>query len=98
MAKFLVLWEVDTTRTPEDQKERQAQWKGFQDLVKKFLKDGVIKEWGQCAGEASGYCIVEGTEVDVTKLTNLYTPFVIFNTSPLLSIDQAMEANESLPG
>jgi hypothetical protein len=46
MAKYMVLWEIDTSRTPEDAKAKKAQHLGLQELVKKHLKEGVVKDWG----------------------------------------------------
>lgn len=62
----MVLWEVDTSRTPEDPKTKKAQLLGFQELVMKQLKEGGIKEWGAFAGELCGYFITEGNEVDLS--------------------------------
>lgn len=98
MAKYLVLWEVELSRTPADQNEKKAQWQVFQALVKEQMSSGMTRDWGQFVGEPAGYSILEGDEVELTKLMNLYTPFIKFTTRPVLSIDQVMEATEALQG
>jgi hypothetical protein len=40
MARYMMLWEVDASRTPEDAKTKKAQLLGFQELVKKQFKEG----------------------------------------------------------
>jgi len=63
MAKYMVLWEADTSRTPEEMKVKKAQLLGFHELLKKQLKEGIIKEWGIFAGEVNGYVIYEGSAI-----------------------------------
>ena len=97
MAKYLVLFEVDTSRTPEDAKAKKAQLLGFDELVMKQLKEGVIKEFGIFAGERSGYVIFEGSAVDLYGLTTMWTPFVEFEAREVITIDEANKANKALP-
>ena len=52
MSKYMILLEMDTSRTPEDLKAKKAQWLGFQEIVMKNVREGVFKEWGQLAGAA----------------------------------------------
>jgi len=47
-------------------------------------------------GERSGYCLVEGSEVDVFKMTQSYTPFVGFSTHPVATLDNIAEVIKSL--
>ena len=91
MAKYLLLWELDRTRTPEDPETRQSQWRSLQDMVVKQLEDGDLKDWGLCLGELKGYCIVEGTDADVSKFTIGYSPYVIFEVKQVQSIQQAID-------
>ena len=97
MAKYMVLWEVDTARTPEDAKEKRAHWLGFQELVKKHLKEGVSKEWGAFAGEMCGYVIFEGNAVDLHTFTAGWVPYVNFEVKELLTIDEVIQATRALP-
>ena len=48
MGKYLMLWEVDTTRLPVNPKERGAGWNALMQMVKQDMKKGTTKDWGVC--------------------------------------------------
>lgn len=96
MAKFILHWEVDPAKTPEDPKERQQQWLQFQDIVVQQMKAGLISDWGANVGELNGYCITEATEIEVHTLTAMWEPFVKFNTRSVLTIEQVSEATKAM--
>ena len=58
----------------------------------------IIKDWGCFVGEGSGYTIVEGSEVDIQKMIQPYTPFCQFSTHPIASFDQINEVVQSMTG
>jgi hypothetical protein len=93
----MALWEVDSNKTPEDPKAKKAQWLRFQEMVQKQLKEGVIKEWGEFAGEMCGYVICEGTAVHIHTVTASWVPFVNFDVRELLTIDEVNKATKALP-
>jgi len=97
MAKYMVLWEVDTSKTPEDPKAKKAQHLGFQELVAKQLREGAIKEWGCFAGEGCGYVIYEGSAVNLQTFNFMWVPFVKFTTREVLTIDEVIKATKALP-
>ena len=97
MARYMVLWEVDTSRTPEDPKAKKAQHLGFQEVVVKHLKEGRIKEYGAFAGETCGYVIIEGSAVDLATRTFMWVPFVKFKVRELLTIDEVIQATKASP-
>jgi len=97
MAKYMVLWEVDTSRTPEDAKAKQAQLLGFGEAVVKQLKEGIMKEWGLFAGEVNGYLIFEGSAVNLHTLTTTWVPFVKFTAREVLTVDEANKATKAMP-
>ena len=96
MAKYVLLWEMDNTRTPEDLEERKTRHRGFQDIVRQQMKDGEIADWGAYVGETKGFCIVEGSAEDVHKLVGRWVPWVSFQTRELLSIEQVIKATEAM--
>jgi hypothetical protein len=96
MGKYILHWEIDSMKTPEDPKERQEQWSFFQATIVQHMKENDIKEWGEYVGEANGYAIIEGTEVEVQKLVSLWVPFVKFNVKAVMSIEQVMEATKAM--
>ncbi len=97
MARYLVLSELDTSRTPEDPKAKKTKWLAMQELIKKALKDGILKDWGYVAGENHAYAIFEGNAVDLHTLTSSWVPFVKFKVGELLTIDQLNKATKALP-
>jgi hypothetical protein len=97
MARYLLLSETDTSRTPEDPKAKKAQWLGFQELIMKMLKEGVLKEWGFVAGEMCAYAIFEGSAVELQTFTGRWVPFAKFKVSELLTIEELNKATKALP-
>ena len=96
MAKYLLLWEVDYSRTPEDPATRREQWLGMQAAVSKQLEGGLLTDWGLFVGEGRGYCIVEGSAAEVGMLTRTYTPFVHFEVKQVVSVQEAMQNTEGI--
>jgi len=97
MAKYLVLWEADTSRTPEDPKAKKAQLLGFQELIAKQLQEGAIKEFGQFVGETCGYAIDECSVVELHTLNSMWVPFAKFTVREILTIDEIIKATKALP-
>ena len=97
MAKYMVLWEIDTSRTPEDPKAKKAQLRGFGDVVVKQMKEGKIKEWGVFAGEMCGFTIFEGSVTDLHIFNTLWVPFVNPKVRQIMTIDEVNRAADALP-
>ena len=97
MAKYMALWEMDTSRTPEDPKAKKAQHLSFLEIVATQIKDGIIKDWGVFAGEGSGFVVVEGNAVKLHTLLAMWSPFVRFKTRESLTVSEAIKANKALP-
>jgi hypothetical protein len=97
MARYMVLWEVDASRIPEDPKTKKSLLLGFQELVKKQLKEGIVKEWGAFAGEMTGYIITEGKAVGLHAITAGWVPYVKFTTKEIMTIDEVNKATKALP-
>jgi hypothetical protein len=97
MGKYLYLWELDRTKIPVDAKERGVGLTMLLEMVKQDIKKGITKDWGAFAGEFNGYSVVEGTEVEILKQVQQYTPFVYFKTYPIASIAQVEEMIKALP-
>jgi hypothetical protein len=67
MAKFLTLWEMDTTRMSESPEEQIRHQTMMVKMVKEDLKRSITLDWGMFAGgELGGYAICEGTEQEIT--------------------------------
>ena len=91
MGRYLVLWELDHEKIAIDPKQRATAWSAFIDLIKEDIEKGVTKDWGSFVGEAAGYSVIEGTEVEVAIYLQRFVPFVIFKTHAIASVSQIEE-------
>jgi len=96
MAKYLVLWEIDTTKIPVSPKERGTGWKALMEMVKQDMKKGFTKDWAAFVGELRGYAIDEGSELEVMNALQQYSPFVHFEVHPIASVNQVDEMIKTL--
>ena len=96
MGRYLLLWEIDRTRIPVDPKERGVGFNMLLEMVKQDIKKGITKDWGVFPGEFNGYSVVEGTEVEIMKQLQQYSPFVHFKIHPIGSVAQAEEMIKAL--
>jgi hypothetical protein len=88
MGKYLLLWQLDPARVPVDPKQRATGWSGLMAMVKNDLEKGISKDWGAFIGEGKGYAIAEGSETEVSLMTQQYSPYVHFETHPIMSATQ----------
>jgi hypothetical protein len=86
MGRYLLLWEIDRTKIPMDIKERGIGFEMLLGIVNDDIKKGITKDWGAYVGEYKGYSVVKGTEVDVIKQLERFSPFVIFKVHPIASV------------
>jgi hypothetical protein len=98
MAKYLVLWELDEDKIPEDPKERGAAWTVMVDMVKQDMKANVHIDWGSYVGGGKGYAVSQGNELEIAQLMQKFVPFVKFEVHQVMSIDQVGELAKSLTG
>ena len=97
MAKYLLLWELNLDKAPDDAKERGAGWLAMLETVKQDLKEGKDLDWGCFTGETKGYSIAErDTEVELVEDLQRFFPFVIFEVHPVMSVDQMAEVAKAL--
>ena len=96
MGKYLLLWEFDRTKIPVDPKERGIEFKMLMKVIRQDIEKGILKDWGLFVGEDHGYSVVQGTEVEVIKAVQQYTPFVYFASHPIASVNQAGEMIKAL--
>ena len=96
MAKYLILWELDTSRMPEDPKERGAAWTMMTDMIKQDMKAGTIGDFGSYVGGGIGYSVAEGSELEIAQLMQKFVPFVQFEVHQVMAVDQIAELAKSL--
>ena len=88
MPRYLMTWELDTTKVPISPQERAATWLPMIQMVKQDMQSGLLKEWGTHIGEMKGFGVFEGSEEETSKMAQKYIPFVQFTTHPIITIDQ----------
>ncbi len=96
MGKYLVRWEIDTSRLPVSRKERAAGWKALMNFVKEDIKDGLTLDWGAFVGELRGFAIFEGDEVEINVRLQKYSPFVSFKLRAITSVEQTEQLLEEM--
>ena len=98
MGKFLLKWSLAESKVPADPRERGAGWTMLMNLIKQDREKGILRDWGAFPSEGKGYCIVEGSNVDLMKMTDQYVPYVNFETYPVASIHEIDEFLSHLTG
>ncbi len=98
MPKYLLLWEVDSSKAPVNPKERGAAWTGMLNMIKQDRKDGKVTEWGSFAGESKGYSVNTQTELELAKSIQRFFPYVSFQVHPIMTLDQTVELAKHLSG
>ena len=91
MGKYLILWETDLSRVPEDPKEQLELFTKLNNMVKEDLKNGPTKDFGMFLGGDSGYTIEEGTDEEIAMSTLKYSPFIKCTVHQVISADQIEE-------
>jgi hypothetical protein len=96
MAKYLILWEEDTSRVPADPNERAALISKQMELTKKALDERQVTDWGIYAGGNAGYAISERTPADALMGVMQFSPYIKFQVHPVLSLAEAAEVMKSM--
>jgi hypothetical protein len=98
MGKYLMLWQLDPARVQADPKERATGLSALMAMVKKDLEKGVLKDWVSIIGEGKGYGIAEGSDIEVSIMTQQYNPYVRFETHPIMSASQVGDMLKAMGG
>jgi hypothetical protein len=84
-------WKLNQKLIPDAPRERAAGWRKLIEMVNKDLSSGITKDWGSFPGKTEGYCIVEGSQLDVMKRAQQYVPYVRFTSHPVASVAELGE-------
>jgi hypothetical protein len=98
MGKYHLIWSLNQNLIPADPKERASGWGMLMEMAKQDLSKGIAKDWGSFPGENKGYCILEGTTLDVMKMTQQYAPYVKFEVHPVASVNEIGELLKHMSG
>ncbi|MCK5164143.1 MAG: hypothetical protein KAQ72_10510 [Desulfobacula sp.] len=96
MGKYLMHWRLNSSLIPIDPQERGQGFAALMEFVQQDIEVGLTKDWGCYVGEGRGYCIVEGSEVEIAKMVQQYNPYCEFSTHPVASVDQIIEMIRSI--
>jgi len=97
MARYLMTWELDSSRVPVDPKERAVVFGSFLDMVEGDMKKGLLKDYGTYTGEMRGYGVCEGSVLEIDSMCHQYIPFVRFTTHPLTSVAEMRKLLLAVP-
>ncbi len=98
MAKYLLMWEIDSSRVPISPKERGEAWDFLIKIVKHDMEKGTVIDWGTFVGSEKGFSIAEGNELDISSMVQQYYPFIKFKTYPVGTLSQAEKLINMLKG
>ena len=98
MSKFLLIWNLNPNYITEDPAKRGGQWKQLLKMVEQDIKKGVTKDWGSFIAEGGGYCIVEGSELEIGVMAQQYAPYVEFKTHACATVAQTNQLLDVLTG
>jgi hypothetical protein len=73
-------------------------WALMMAVMKQDMEKGVVKDWGSFTSEGQGYCIVEGTNVEIMKMTEQYVPYILFEAKPVSTTEEVNELIQHLSG
>ncbi len=88
MARFLILWETDMSRVPENPEEQMSFFTKLMNMVKEDIESGTTKDFGIFVNGTEGYSIEEGTEEEVALTAMKYNPYCKSKVYPILSANQ----------
>ena len=96
MAKYLMLWNLNINLVPINPKERGEGYAMLMAMVQQDIDRGLTKDWGCFVGEGKGYCVIEGDEVEVSKMVQQYSPYCRFTTHPVASVEDMNDVISAL--
>jgi hypothetical protein len=85
MGRYLVIWEINNPRLPEDAQERAAAFKAAMQAVQAGIDSGMIKEWGAFLGLEKGFGVYEGSEVEVAAFLQQFAPWASDKVIPYVT-------------
>ncbi len=96
MTKFLIHWELDTTKISDKPVEMLKNFTKMLNMVKKNLESGGTKDWGMFISGHAGYSIKEGSEQEIALALLKFSPHLKFKVYPIISVNEALENVKAL--
>jgi hypothetical protein len=97
MPKFLINWKVNPQMMPTSPEECIKLLQSMNEMVRAGIKSGEIADWGEYCDGSGGYAIGEADDVtEFYAALMRWRPYVDFDAKPVLSIDQVIQATNSV--
>jgi hypothetical protein len=94
MTKWLILWEPNPNMSPSNPKDLIKLRLQMLEATKADLAKGIHTDWGLAADGSRGYALSEGTEQEIFAALGQFTPYILFNATPVLSVDDVIAYNQ----
>ena len=94
MTKFFVKWWADSAKMPDTPQKVMELAVKMREMVKADLSAGMFTDWGQFSNGREGYVISDASAEDLYATMLKYAPVVAYTVSPVLNVDQSMEATK----
>ena len=91
-----MLWETNDTLYPLNPEERAKLIMAMGENVKKAIESGETKMWGISAGGGHGFAISEQEPTKIFARTSNFYPYIRFEVTPMLSIDEMIDTMKSM--
>ena len=94
--KFYLRWHFNPTVIPRNPEERGKLLFSMLETVRADLKSGALADWGVCSDpkgcsdSSEGYMLAETDENTLTTTIRKWSPYVIFDIKPVLTVDQTI--------
>jgi hypothetical protein len=94
MTRFFIKWWVDSAKLPDTPQEMMKLRAKLHEGVKAGMSAGMFTEWGHFGNGREGYAIADASAEDIYATMSKYTPVVAYTVSPVLNVDQSIEATK----
>jgi hypothetical protein len=91
MTRYHISWKLNPNLIPADPEQRGKMWLRLMEKVKAELDAGRMADWGIAADLSGGYSIRESDEQALLLAINAFTPYIITDVKPVLSVHPALE-------
>ena len=93
---YLMLWKTNDALVPSSLEERARLVMPMAETVKKAVESGEIKMWGISAGGGHGFSVSEQEPTQMFAQTFSVSPYIKFEVTPMLSIDEMIDTMKSM--
>ena len=93
---YLVLGERNDSVLPTDREEQMKIMMPIMENVKKDIDSGELLMWGVSPGGSRGFVVSKQDEKTIHANLSMVAPYWKFEVTPMLSIDEVIEAAKAM--